>query len=567
MATTTEVAAPIAEPKVRSEWFERLLGQLLALLGSLAIALAIGALLIIAYGESPLDVYGAILRFSSGSLDGFGYVLAIATPLIFSALAVAVCFKGGMFNIGVEGQYFVGMVTAAWAATTLTFLPGPLLVVVILIAAMLGGLVWAAVPGILKVKTGAHEVVITIMMNGIAISLLAWAIRGPLRFSSGPTGQNVDIRTDNFPDSALVGDMGKVFGISPGAHLSWLLVLAIGAAVIVWFLLRRTRLGYEARAVGSAQGSARAGGISIGSTQIRLFLISGALAGLVGMQQILATTGYLGSNYVALLGFTGIAVAFLGQNNPIGIIFAAILWGVLSRGETALQVETRCRASSSSSCRGSSSCRSSSRIRSRNGAWRRVSSSERGLRARSRTPRQTRTSRAWPRRIADMPLTDIGAALQISLTYFTILYLTGLGGLFSERSGIVNIGLEGLMIIGTVSGAWGARYFTETRGPRRPVGSDHGAAGRRVRGTLVREHPCGRHDHVQGRPHRVGCRDQPRRDRARALPVAGVLRSGDAVRPGRPPPESGSTSRCCPRCRGDSGARSRTYHPWSSSPS
>jgi len=341
MATTTEVAAPIVEPKVRSEWFERLLGQLLALLGSLAIALAIGALLIIAYGESPLDVYGAILKFSLGSLDGFGYVLAIATPLIFSALAVAVCFKGGMFNIGVEGQYFVGMVTAAWAATTLTFLPGPLLVVVILIAAMLGGLIWAAVPGILKVKTGAHEVVITIMMNGIAISLLAWAIRGPLRFSSGPTGQNVDIRTDNFPDSALVGDMGKVFGISPGAHLSWLLVLAIGAAVIVWFLLRRTRLGYEARAVGSAQGSARAGGISIGSTQIRLFLISGALAGLVGMQQILATTGYLGSNYVALLGFTGIAVAFLGQNNPIGIIFAAILWGVLSRGETALQVETQ----------------------------------------------------------------------------------------------------------------------------------------------------------------------------------------------------------------------------------
>jgi simple sugar transport system permease protein len=179
------------------------------------------------------------------------------------------------------------------------------------------------------------------MMNGIAISLLAWAIRGPLRFSSGPTGQNVDIRTDNFPDGALIGDLGKVFGISPGAHLSWLLFLAIGAAVIVWFLLRRTRLGYEARAVGSAQGSASAGGISIGSTQVRLFLISGALAGLVGMQQILATTGYLGSNYVALLGFTGIAVAFLGQNNPIGIIFAAILWGVLSRGETALQIETQ----------------------------------------------------------------------------------------------------------------------------------------------------------------------------------------------------------------------------------
>jgi ABC-type uncharacterized transport system permease subunit len=339
MATGQE-SAPVVAPRIRSEWLERLGGQSLALLGSLAIALSVGSVLIIAYGESPIAVYGAILRFSVGSLDGFGYVLAIATPLIFSALAVAVCFKGGMFNIGVEGQYLVGMVTGAWAAVSLDFLPGPVHVVVVMIAAMLGGMVWAAVPGLLKVKTGAHEVVTTIMLNGIAISLLAWAIRSPLRFSAGPTGQNVDIRTDNFPRNTLVGDLGKVFGITPGAHLSWLLFLAIVAAIVIWFLLRRTRLGYEARAVGSAQGSARAGGISIGSTQLRLFLISGALAGLVGMQQMMATTGYLGSNYVAQLGFTGIAVAFLGQNNPIGIIFAAILWGILSRGEVALQIET-----------------------------------------------------------------------------------------------------------------------------------------------------------------------------------------------------------------------------------
>jgi ABC-type uncharacterized transport system permease subunit len=334
-------SAPTVEaPRIRSEWLERLVGQLLALLGSLVIALTVGSLLIVAYGETPMAVYGAILRFSVGSLDGFGYVLAIATPLIFSALAVAVCFKGGMFNIGVEGQYFVGMVTGAWAAVSLDFLPGPVHVVVVLLAAMLGGMVWAGIPGLLKVKTGAHEVVTTIMMNGIAISLLAWAIRSPLRFSTGPTGQNVDIRTDNFPRDTLVGDLGKVFGITPGAHLSWLLFLAVAVAVVIWFLLRRTRLGYEARAVGSAQGSARAGGISIGATQLRLFLISGAVAGLVGMQQMMATTGYLGSNYVAQLGFTGIAVAFLGQNNPIGIIFAAILWGILSRGEVALQIET-----------------------------------------------------------------------------------------------------------------------------------------------------------------------------------------------------------------------------------
>jgi general nucleoside transport system permease protein len=338
--TTPPTPSPPETLRVRSDWIERLGGQLLALVVSLAIALSVGSLLIVAYHESPSAVYGAILRSSLGNLDGFGYVLSIATPLIFSALAVAVCFKGGLFNIGVEGQYLVAMVTAAWAALTLKFLPGPVHIVAILIAAMLGGMVWAAIPGILKVKTGAHEVVTTIMLNGIAVSLLAWAINHPLKFTNAPVGENVDLRTDKFPANTHIGDIGKMFGITPGAHLSWLLLLAIAAAIVVWFLLRRTRLGYEARAVGSAQGSARAGGISIGSTQLRLFLISGALAGLVGMQQLLATSGYLGQNYVAQLGFTGIAVAFLGQNNPIGIIFAAILWGILSRGEVALQIET-----------------------------------------------------------------------------------------------------------------------------------------------------------------------------------------------------------------------------------
>ena len=339
MATATAAPERIA-PQVRSDRLERFGGQVLALLVSLLIALALGAVLIIAYGESPTQVYAAILEYSFGSVSNFGYVLAIATPLIFSALAVAVCFKGGLFNIGVEGQYLVSMVAGAWAALELGFLPSGLHVVGVLGVAMLAGMIWAAIPGVLKVKTGAHEVVTTIMLNGVAVSFVAWAINFPLRAVNIPGGQNVDLRTDAFPDSALVGDLGSLFGVTTGAHLSWLLLLAVAAAIVVWFLLRRTRLGYEARAVGSSPGSARAGGISIGGTQIRLFLISGALAGLIGMQQILADRGYLGVNYVALLGFTGIAVAFLGQNNPIGIIFAAILWAVLERGSVALQIET-----------------------------------------------------------------------------------------------------------------------------------------------------------------------------------------------------------------------------------
>ncbi|TMK58717.1 MAG: ABC transporter permease, partial [Actinobacteria bacterium] len=195
---TIEAPAPTVHERVRPEWLENIGGQLLALVAALVIALLLGSVIILAYGESPVAVYGAILTFSFGSRDGFGYVISIATPLIFSALAVAVCFKGGMFNIGVEGQYLVGMVAAAWAALKLDFLPGPLLMWVTIAFGMLGAVAFASVPAVLKVKTGAHEVVTTIMMNGIAISFVAWAINGPLHFTQQLAGFNINLRTDLF---------------------------------------------------------------------------------------------------------------------------------------------------------------------------------------------------------------------------------------------------------------------------------------------------------------------------------------------------------------------------------
>jgi len=345
----TVTAPPAAEgvARARPEWLERAVGQALALLLAIVIALALGSVIIVLYGESPIDVYRSIFEAATTAKDGPAWVLAAATPLIFSALAVSICFKGGLFNIGVEGQYLVAMVTAAWAALHLDgILPGSLLMWGVLVFGMLGGMAYAAVPGVLKVKTGAHEVVTTIMMNGIAISLVAWALNGPLKYTNAPAGQNVDLRTDIFPSNAKVPELGHLLGFGPAPHLSWLFPLAVVAALIVWFIVKRMRLGYEARAVGASAGSAQAGGISIGSVQVKLFLISGALAGLVGMQQILSNNasstggGYLPQNYEATLGFTGIAVAFLGQNNPIGIVFAAIFWAALSRGESILPIET-----------------------------------------------------------------------------------------------------------------------------------------------------------------------------------------------------------------------------------
>jgi len=345
--TATAPPAAGSGVKTRPEWLESAVGQGLALLLALVIALGLGSIIILLYGENPLAVYGSILRASTTDKDGPAWVLSAATPLIFSALAVSVCFKGGLFNIGVEGQYLVAMATAAWAALHLGgILPGPLLMWGVLLFGILGGMAYAAIPGALKVKTGAHEVVTTIMMNGIAISLVAWALNHPLRYTNAPVGQNVDLRTNIFPANAKVPDLGHLFGYGPAPRLSWLFPLAVLAAAIVWFVVKRMRLGYEARAVGASAGSAQAGGIGIGSVQMKLFLVSGALAGLVGMQQILVsnasanTGGYLPQNYEATLGFTGIAVAFLGQNNPIGIVFAAIFWASLSRGESILPIET-----------------------------------------------------------------------------------------------------------------------------------------------------------------------------------------------------------------------------------
>ena len=324
---------------VRRERSAELGLRVLAFVVALVIALGLGSLIILGYHESPLAVYSAVVKFSFGSLDGFSRMLVIATPLIFSALAVSVCYKAGMFNIGVEGQYLVAMVIASIAALNFGFL-GPLQFPVVLIFAMAGGMAFAAIPAVLKVKTGAHEVVTTIMLNGVAGSLVAWALVGPLHFNDASGAANINLRTDLFPNSALAPNLGHLLGVESDVPLTLLLPIGVACAALVWFLLKRTRLGYEARAVGSSPGSARAGGISIGAVQIKVFMISGALAGLVGMQQILGLNNYLPLNYESQLGFTGIAVAFLGQNNPLGIVAAAVMWAVLSRGQDAILIET-----------------------------------------------------------------------------------------------------------------------------------------------------------------------------------------------------------------------------------
>jgi general nucleoside transport system permease protein len=331
-----------ARMRSRPAWVDALITQGVALVTAFLFAAVVGGFIIAAFGENPLAIYSTVWQFGTARTEDFARVLQIATPLIFSALAVAVAFRAGMFNIGVEGQYIVGMMTASAAAVTLDgILPGFTLLLAVILAGVAGSMVWAAVPAVLKVKTGAHEVVTTIMMNGIALSLVAWALLNPLK---SPEGGLIDLRTDRFVENAMVPTIGESLGIEetipPSVHLSWLFLLALLACLLVWFLLYRTRLGYELRAVGSSAGSAEAGGVSIGATQIKVFLISGALAGFVGLNHLLVEQGYFGSTYQQFLGFEGIAVAFLGRNGPVGIPLAAILLGMLRRGQDGIAVTT-----------------------------------------------------------------------------------------------------------------------------------------------------------------------------------------------------------------------------------
>ena len=336
------------------------------------------------------------------------------------------------------------------------------------------------------------------MMNGIAISFVAWALNGPAEVQRTPAAAPTwTCGADNFADKRPRSrDLGQFLGIGPPPHLS----LAVPdrdrrAGARVWFLFRRMRLGYEARAVGVLAGL-RTGGRDLdrrGPDQAVPDLRRARRAGRA-CSSCWWNKGALVQNYEAQLGFTGIAVAFLGQNNPIGIIFAAIFWGVLSRGETALQLDTELPREFVDHPPGHPDHR---RCRDRvpgDEAWvarrqlaREGESNARRQRAAIEEPEGEPRRRGRREGGRLMDLDDLGAAIQIAFTYFTILYLTGLGGLFSERSGIVNIGLEGMMMIGTVTGLVGRRLLHERRsGWGRPWGPRHGPAVRAGRRGAVR---------------------------------------------------------------------------------
>ena len=298
----------------------------------LLVALLAAAGVVALVGQSPPEVMLALVHGAFGTLRGLSYTLYYATTFIFTGLAVAVAFHGGLFNIGGEGQAVMGGLGTGLAALYLSAsLPAWAMLPLMLLAGMLFGLFWAAVPAYLQAYRGSHVVITTIMFNFIASSLLVYLLVNHLR----PKG-NMALESAIFAPSAKLPGMQQALawvGVEwPNSPLNLSLLLALLACVAVYFFLWRSRAGYRLRAVGSSPGAAEYAGINAKHQTLIAMSVSGALAGMVGMNEIAGVSGKLILEFVGGAGFTGIAVALMGRNHPVGIIFASLLFGALFQG-------------------------------------------------------------------------------------------------------------------------------------------------------------------------------------------------------------------------------------------
>jgi general nucleoside transport system permease protein len=306
---------------------------------NLAIALLVAAGVVLLVGFEPGQVLALLIKGAFGSKAGISYTLYYATTFVFTGLAVAVAFHGGLFNIGGEGQAIMGGLGAGVAALAFSeSLPAPLMLPLMVLSAALFGCLWAAVPGVLQAYRGSHTVITTIMFNFIAAALLSYLLVNTLKEPGNMTPES-----RAFADSARVPGVHELmafFGIAwPRTPLNLTVLLAIAAAAGTWLALWKTQGGYALRAVGFAPDASLYAGIRPKRLIVASMAASGALAGLVGVNEIAGVHGRLLPDFVAGAGFAGIAVSLIGRNHPVGIVLAALLFGALYQGGSELAFE------------------------------------------------------------------------------------------------------------------------------------------------------------------------------------------------------------------------------------
>ena len=308
---------------------------------NLAIALLAAGLVVALIGQSPREVMVMLVQGAFGTPRGLSYTLYYATSFIFTGLAVAVAFHGGLFNIGAEGQAILGGLGTGLVALWLSSrLPAPILLPLMLLAGAFFGMVWAAVPAYLQAYRGSHVVITTIMFNFLASALLGYLLVNTLRAPGGMSVESVPFG----PAAHLPGMHELLAGLGiawPSSPLNISLFLALLAAGGVYLLLWHSRAGYRLRAVGASAGAAAYAGIHPKRQVILAMGLSGALAGMVGMNEIAGVNGKLLLDFVGGAGFTGIAVAVMGRNHPVGIVLASLLFGALFQGGAEVSMEVQ----------------------------------------------------------------------------------------------------------------------------------------------------------------------------------------------------------------------------------
>lgn len=306
----------------------KLLRELLFPLIAVIAAFVICGILILIIGDNPIEAYRLLLGSALSWPDGIGYTLFYATPLIFTGLAVLVAFRCGLLNIGAEGQLYVAAFATAWVGITFANVSAWILLPLCFVAAILAGGVWGAIPGVLKARFGSHEVINTIMLNFVAVALVSYFTQYHYKIPGDPIMETAPIGA-----GAHIARLGKFIpGLPERIPLNLAFILALICCVLVYLFLWRTKWGYELRSTGANPSAAEYGGISIRKQIIVAMTISGALAGMVGINEVLGYRYRYYDGFSANYGFTGIAVALLGRNHPVGVLLAALLFGMLIRG-------------------------------------------------------------------------------------------------------------------------------------------------------------------------------------------------------------------------------------------
>ncbi len=304
---------------------------------NLLLALAVSGLVILYIGESPLEAITIMVQGAVGSAYGWGYTLYYATNFIFTGLAVAVAFQARLFNIGGEGQAALGSLGVALVSLSLPWPHWSLALPAAVIGSALFGAAWAAIPAWLQARRGSHIVITTIMFNFIASALLVYLLVNVLK----PVGSMAP-ETARFPEGSFLPnayDMLWWMGFSRSAPLNITFFIAILCCVLVWLLIWRTRLGYQIRALGQSEPAAVYAGISPVKTIMTVMLISGGLAGLMGVNAVMGEAERLVIDPVQGAGFVGIAVALMGRSHPAGVFLAGLLFGMLYQGGGELEFE------------------------------------------------------------------------------------------------------------------------------------------------------------------------------------------------------------------------------------